>query len=203
MANVKKTNSNESGAAVNAVPENTTDAKNTKKTTTKNTKKDESTENSNVQETPKVQVKELSDSDEIKVTSLVPNVSYEDRNTGDFYEWENVDDFQYLTFAILKNMWRNHKKYFRNFVLKPEDDRVLEKFGLTSYFKQYENVINPDNYTKDNIKDIVKVFNSSNNDVKIAIERQIRGFVTNGKITDVNIIKQLQSELGFDLISYI
>lgn len=148
-------------------------------------------------------VAELVDSDEIEVVSLIPNVSYEDKQSGDFYEWENEGEVQLLTFGTLKNMWRNYKKYFRNFVLRINDDRVIDRFGLTAYYKQYDFMLDAKNYTSANMDKIVGVFKDSTNDVRFALERQIRGFVTSGKISNTNIIRELQSKLNIDLISYI
>ena len=77
-----------------------------------------------------VKVEPLNDSDEIEVVSLIPNVSYKDSKTLDIYKWEEIGHVEYMTFETLKNMWRNNKGYFKNMWLKPNDDRVVNKFGL-------------------------------------------------------------------------
>lgn len=63
----------------------------------------------------------LNDSDEIEVVSLIPNVSYLDTNTSDFYEWERVGDVEIMTFESIKGMWRKYKSYFKDMWLKPND----------------------------------------------------------------------------------
>ena len=83
-------------------------------------------------------VEPLENDDEIDVISLVPNVSYKDSKTNDFYEWDEVGHVEPMTYETLKNMWRNHKGYFRNMKLKPMDERVISKFGLKSVFEKYE-----------------------------------------------------------------
>ena len=99
----------------------------------------------------------LSDSDEIEVISLVSNVSYKDSKTLDMYEWKEVGHVEYMTFDTLKNMWRTSKGYFKNLWLKPNDERVINKFGLTKTFKEYEYLMNGSNYTKKNINSIFRL----------------------------------------------
>ena len=93
----------------------------------------------------------LEDSEEIEVISLVPNVSYKDRKTLDMYEWHEIGHSEPMTFDVLKNMWRTDKGYFKNLWLKPMDDRVINKFGLTRTFEKYEYLMDASNYTKKNI----------------------------------------------------
>ena len=91
--------------------------------------------------TTKTVREELRDSDEIEVISLVPNVSYKDSKTLDMYEWDKVGHVENMTFETLKNMWRNNKGYFKNMWLKPNDDRVINKFGLSKTFEKYESIL--------------------------------------------------------------
>ena len=93
-----------------------------------------------------VKVEPLEDSDEIEVVSLIPNVSYKDSKTLDIYKWEEIGHVEYMTFETLKNMWRNNKGYFKNMWLKPNDDRVIKKFGLTKTFEKYEYLMDSSNY---------------------------------------------------------
>ena len=86
----------------------------------------------------KVSVEKLMDTDEIQVMSLIPNVSYLDNHTGDFYEWNEAGHEEPMTVETLKNMWRNNKGYFRNMWLKPLDDRVINRFGLTKTYENYD-----------------------------------------------------------------
>ena len=114
-------------ASTNSVAEDIVDAEVTEEMnekTTKTTKKS-------------VKVEPLEDFDEIEVVSLVPNVSYKDSKTLDMYEWNEIGHSEYMTFDTLKNLWRSHKGYFKNLWLKPMDDRVINKFGLTKTFEKY------------------------------------------------------------------
>ena len=106
--------------------------------------------------TKEVNKEPLEDSDEIDVISLVPNVSYKDSKAGDMYEWDEVGHIEPMTFETLKNMWRNHKGYFKNMWLKPLDERVINKFGLTKTFEKYEFLMDESNYTKKNIEPLCK-----------------------------------------------
>ena len=100
----------------------------------------------------KINKEPLVNTDEIEVISLVPKVSYKDSKTLDMYEWDEVGHVEYMTFETLQNMWRNNKGYFKNMWLKPNDDRVINKFGLTKTFEKHEYLMDASNYTKDNIK---------------------------------------------------
>ena len=150
-----------------------------------------------------IKKKTLEDSDEIEVVSIIPNVSYKDSKTGDFYEWDNVGHIEYMTFDILKNMWRSHKCYFRNMWLKPNDDRVINKFGLTKTYKEHEFLMDKSNYTRKNIDAICEAISNTPNGLKSAIYDKIKSLVIDGEITDVSVIKKLESRLKIDLIEFL
>lgn len=161
-------------------------------------------ENVNVKVSTKRKVVEpLEDYDEIEVVSLVPNVSYKDSKTYDMYEWETVGHVEYMTFETLKNMWRNHKGYFRNMLLKPNDERVINKFGLTKLFEKYEFLMNESNYTKANINTICNSISSAPNGLKRAICTKVKDMVINCKVSDAFVIKTLERHLDLDLISFL
>lgn len=143
----------------------------------------------------------LVDSDEITVVSLIPNVSYKDNRTNDFYEWDEVGHPEKMTFETLKNMWRNHKGYFKNMWLRPMDDRVIASFGLTKMFEKYEFLMNESNYNRENIREICKMISESPNGLKYALVVKVKDMVMNGKLADVHVIKTLEKHLKIDLIS--
>lgn len=151
----------------------------------------------------KKNTKPLEDSDEIEVMSLVPNVSYKDSKTGDMYEWDEVGHVEYMTFDVLKNMWRNNKGYFRNMLLKPNDDRVINKFGLERLFDKYEFLMDESNYTRAKIKDVCETISSTPNGLKYSICNKLKDLVSSGKITDVSVIRTLEKQLGLDLIAFL
>lgn len=149
----------------------------------------------------KPRVNPLEDSDEIDVASMIPNVSYKDSYTNDMYKWNEVGHVEQMTFATLKNMWRNSKGYFRNMWLKPLDERVIEKFGLTNTYKNHEFMMNDANYTRANIKKICENISNAPNGMKYAICNKIKDLVVNGEITDVVVIRSIEKLLDLDLIS--
>lgn len=148
-------------------------------------------------------VEPLKDSDEIEVVSLIPNVSYKDSKTGDIYEWDEVGHVELMDFETLKNMWRNHKGYFRNMWLKPKDDRVTNKFGLTKTYEKYEFLMDESNYTKGDIKKICSVISDTPNGLKYAVVNKIKSLVVDGKISNVTVIKALEKHFDLDLISFL
>lgn len=150
-----------------------------------------------------IKIEPLEDSDEIEIVSLIPNVSYKDSKTGDMYEWDEVGHVEYMTFDTLKNLWRNHKGYFRNMWLKPNDDRVINKFGLTKTFEKYEYLMDASNYTKKNINAICDAISSTPNGLKFAICDKVKNLVVNGVVTDVSVIKVLENRLKIDLIEFL
>lgn len=150
-----------------------------------------------------IKVEPLEDSDEIEVVSLVPNVSYKDSKTLDMYEWHEVGHPEYMTFDTLKNMWRNNKGYFKNLWLKPNDDRVINKFGLTKTFEKYEYLMDGSNYTKKNIRAICDAIKETPNGLKFAICDKVKNLVISGEVTDVSVIKELEKRLQIDLIEFL
>ena len=163
----------------------------------------ESVDNEEVVTTKKATVEvvePLEDTDEIEVVSLIPNVSYKDSKTLDFYEWKNIGDVEEIPFEVLKNMYRNNRGYFKNLWIKPLDERVIEKFRLRKLYESHEKVINIDNYTMDNIVDICEEIHKLPNSSKLSVLALIRNSVDEGKIQDIRIIKQLESNLKISLI---
>ena len=151
----------------------------------------------------KVIKEELKDADEIEVISLVPNVSYKDSKTLDMYEWDKVGHVEYMTFETLKNLWRNNKGYFKNLWLKPNDDRVINKFGLTKTFEKYEYLMEASNYTKKNIGSICNAISETPNGLKFAICDKVKNLVVNGELTDVHVIRELEKRLDIELINFL
>ena len=119
------------------------------------------------------------------------------------YEWHETGHSEYMTFDILKNLWRNNKGYFKNLWLKPMDDRVINKFGLTKTFEKYEYLMDGSNYTKKNIKAVCDAIKETPNGLKFAICNKVKSLVINGEVTDVFVIKELEKRLQIDLIEFL
>lgn len=150
-----------------------------------------------------VNVEPLQDSDEIEVVSLVPNVSYKDSKTLDMYEWNEVGHPEPMTFETLKNMWRNDKGYFKNLWLKPMDDRVINKFGLTKTFEKYEYLMDGSNYTRKNINAICDAIKGTPNGLKFSICNKVKSLVISGELVDVFVIRELEKRLNIDLLVFL
>lgn len=150
-----------------------------------------------------VDVNSLTDSEEIEVVSLIPNVSYKDSYTNDFYKWEEVGHVEPMTYETLRNMWRNHKNYFRNLWLKPLDERVIAKFGLASTYEKYEFLMDESNYTRNNANKLCEAISATPTGMRFAIFNKIKDLVVAGKIMDVVVIRALEKHLGLDLISFL
>ena len=150
-----------------------------------------------------VNKKPLEDSEEIEVVSLIPNVSYKDSKTYDIYKWEEAGHIEYMSFDVLKNMWRNNKGYFKNMWLKPMDNRVIEKFGLTKTFEKYEYLMEASNYTRKNIDKICSAISDTPNGLKMSICNKVKNMVIHGDVTDVFVIRALERHLKIDLIDFL
>jgi hypothetical protein len=150
-----------------------------------------------------VDVNSLTDSEEIEVISLIPNVSYKDSYTNDLYKWEEVGHIEPMTYETLRNMWRNHKGYCRNLWLKPLDERVIVKLGLASTYEKYEFLMDESNYTRKNADKLCEAIAVTPVGMKYAIINKIKDLVVSGKIVDVVVIRSLEKHLGLDLISFL
>lgn len=145
----------------------------------------------------------LEDSEEIQVISLIPHVSYLDKRTQDMYEWDEVGHIEYMTVETLKDMWRNNKGYFRNLWLKPLDERIIVKFGLTNVFENYEFLMNESSYTKANIEKVTAAIGKAPIGMKFAIVNKVKQLVSDGVISDVAVIKALGRKLDTDFLVFI
>lgn len=148
-------------------------------------------------------VKPLKNTDEIEVISLVPNVYYTDKKTGDEYEWEKSEQIEKMEFSAIKEMWRSYKTYFKNYWLKPLDNRVIKELGLSKLYEDYDFVMDEASYTKENIDSICQKYRKAPNQLKPSICNRIKVLVTDGKINNVKIIKTLEKTLNVDLFDLI
>lgn len=182
-------------AAVNSVEENMNDE--TATAVTKRTSRRKNTRQSaDVEDT-------LSDLDVIEVASLIPNVVYEDNRTGNYYEWEEIGHCEDMTFDEVKNMHRKHKTYFNDMWLKPLDERVIKKLGLSRTYDKYNFLVDESNYTNDNIDEVLDGLSSAPASLKIAIVNRIKDMVADGTVSDIKVVRKLEKRLDIDLISFL
>lgn len=154
-------------------------------------------------QTSSAKVPELTKEDEILVVSLIPNVSYKDKSTGDIYKWVEVGQTEVMTFETLQNMWRESKGYFKNMWLKPLDDRVIKKFGLKSTFDKYDFLMDGSNYTKDKAGEICSVIKNTPSALKLSLCNKVKSLVVSGELTDISVIRSIEKSLNIDLIDLI
>lgn len=182
-------------AAVNSVEENMNDE--TATAVTKRTSRRKNTRQSaDVEDT-------LSDSDMIEVESLIPNVVYEDSRTGNYYEWEEIGHCEDMTFDEVKNMHRKYKTYFNDMWLKPIDERVIKKLGLSRTYEKYDFLVDESNYTNDHIDEVLDGLSSAPASLKIAIVNRIKDMVADGTVLDIKVVRKLEKRLDIDLISFL
>jgi hypothetical protein len=180
----------------------------TKSTTKKTTKKTVAAEKSvatsdKVVETKKTKVVEIDKDELIDVVALVPNVSYYDKKTDERYEWTEVGEVTAVPYEVIENIWKQYKDYFRGLVIKPMDERVIEKLKLGNIFEKYEIFTNPDNYTKGNIGEVIESLKKASPRVKTSVYTIIKTFITDGRITDVQSIMKLDKEFDLNLIGLV
>lgn len=182
-------------AAVNSVEENMNDE--TATVATKRTSKRKNARQS-------VDVEDaLADSDMIEVESLIPNVVYEDGRTGNYYEWPEIGHCEDMTFDEVKNMHRKYKTYFNDMWLKPLDERVIKKLGLSRTYDKYNFLVDESNYTNDNIDEVLDGLSSAPASLKIAIVNRIKDMVADGTVSDIKVVRKLEKRLDIDLISFL
>lgn len=182
-------------AAVNSVEENMNDE--TATAVTKRTSRRKNKQQpADVEDT-------LSDSDMIEVESLIPNVVYEDSRTGNYYEWSEIGHCEDMTFDEVKNMHRKHKTYFNDMWLKPLDERVIKKLGLSRTYDKYNFLVDESNYTNDNIDKVLDGLSSAPASLKIAIINRIKDMVADGTVSDIKVVRKLEKRLDIDLISFL
>lgn len=148
-------------------------------------------------------IEPLNDDDEVAVYSCVPNLSYLDSKSGDMYTWENVNDVEYITFETLKNMYRSHRNYFRNFYIRIDNEWLIKKFSLTKFYDDYLYLMDSRNYISKNIKSISTKITEAPSGLNFTIINKIKIWVHDGEITDIKIIRELENILKMDFISFI
>lgn len=152
----------------------------------------------------KVEEKPLEDSDEIEVVSIIPHVSYKDPYTSDFYEWEYPGEVEIMPYEALVRMRRNYRGYFDNMWLKPNDDRVIKKFGLERLYDKNDFLMDESSYTSENIDEVLNAISAiKSKDAKNSVINKIKDMVASGVITDINVIRSVEKAFDIDLISSI
>lgn len=87
--------------------------------------------------------------------------------------------------------------------LKPNDERVINKLGLTKTFEKYEFLMDETNYTRKDIKKVCETISNTPNGLKYVIVNKIKDMVVNGQLSDVSVIRELEKQFDLDLISFL
>jgi hypothetical protein len=157
------------------------------------------------QNTTKPEVKTelpLDNSDEIECTSNIPNVSYLDKKTGDYYKWENVGDTESIPVAVLKDMYRNHT-YLQNLIVTVKDGRVIKLFRLEKAYKSYDALLSSKSYS---IKEISKIKEQARNlthGLKRTVATRIITMVKTGELSDTKVLWELEKLFNLELIELV
>lgn len=146
---------------------------------------------------------EIADDEEIEVISYDSHISYYDKNYDETYVWDNVGDIVYMPFGAIRNMWRNNKDYFKNYCIRPNDQRVIDKLGLGKVYEKYDFLMNGSNYTKENLDEIVKTLKSTSVGFRSSIYRNIQNMIQSGEISNASVIVRLGKMLDVDFIDLI
>ena len=88
-------------------------------------------------------------------------------------------------------------------LLKPNDNRVIMKFGLKSVYEKYEFLMNESNYTRKNVEALCDAIAASPNGLKYTICNKVKSLVVSGGIADIVVIKALEKHLNLDLTSFL
>lgn len=149
-----------------------------------------------------VNTEPLQKTDEIEIEALIPNVSYKDSKTGDFYEWDAVGHIEVLTVETLENMWRNHKGYFCDLLLKPLDERVVKKFNLFKHYEKYGKLTDVESYANESVaRSSCDLILTGTPELRRSCVSKIKNLVASGEISNIRVIKTIESKLHIDLIS--
>ena len=71
-------------------------------------------------------IEPLNDSDEVEVVSLIPNISYKDSRTGDFYEWDEKQK-KHIDFLVTQKSYKNEKDFdSKNLVLRNQTFPIFD-----------------------------------------------------------------------------
>jgi hypothetical protein len=87
--------------------------------------------------------------------------------------------------------------------LKPNDERIINQFGLNKVYSKYDFLMDESNYTKKNIDNICETILNAPNGLKASLYDKVKSLVIDGDITDISIIRKLENRLKIDLIDFL
>ena len=87
--------------------------------------------------------------------------------------------------------------------LKPLDERVIKKLGLSRTYEKYDFLVDESNYANDHIDEVLDGLSSAPASLKIAIVNRIKDMVADGTVSDIKVVRKLEKRLDIDLISFL
>ena len=87
--------------------------------------------------------------------------------------------------------------------LKPLDDRVINRFGLTKTYENYDFLMDATNYTRKNLQKVLDTISNTPNGMKFAIVNKIKDMIAQEELTDAFVIKALEKHLNIELMIFL
>lgn len=156
-------------------------------------------------EMKKKPVKKVEPTDEVTVVSCYyGGLKYRNKNTGYVAEWGQFGDSVIMTVGELSAMRNGQRAFFENqWILLTGDnaDAVISYLQLDKYYQDITSVQDIDNLflgTPDELPGVLARFSPS---AKETIARRAHEKIENKELSDINVIRALESSLGFDLLT--
>lgn len=147
-----------------------------------------------------VVTKELQPDDIIEIEAIVPNVEYYNSKSGNRYSWSETGQVEQMPYEDFLDIWRNHRGYINDLVLRPKDKRVIEKYNLKKVYDNYDFILNSKNYTVSNLNKIFEILDKSANSVKINVLSKIKSMVADNEVTNINVVKSIEKHYDTVLV---
>lgn len=140
--------------------------------------------------------------EEIAVRSITfGGLTWISNKTNSHYRWNEIGAVEYITFAELITLNNTKRAFLFDPLVIIQDERVVKYFRLESVYEkvaqinELENVFNSGDMSK-----VISVLNTIKevNMRDVAISR-IRHMRENGSLTNIDVIRQIETILCFDL----
>lgn len=145
----------------------------------------------------------LTDNEIIVCTAQIPNMTYKDHKTGDMYTWQAVGDAEEISFSVLRDMYRNYDSYIKNLWITFDDERVVKKFRLERLYGNYKLLMSDKFYVKSNMQKIKEIIKEMPRGILETAILKVKSFITDGKISDLKVIRELERQFHVDLINLV
>lgn len=145
----------------------------------------------------------LNDDTKITVQSLVPVVCYSCPVTFETFSWLEVGDTQEMTYKQIRIMSVKHPRYFSEKWLKPLNDEVLEKLKLKRFFENNLSRGDLKLLFGNDVGAVEEMLANLNPDSKAELAPKAVKAAKDGKISNIKIIRLVETHLGVDIMDLI